>query len=387
MAYYPRPNYVGNALQGLTQQFSQMPVQNAEIANRRTLAELATRRADYDMAKDNAMAPIRDLQVRQAKDEIAKLDRPLSLYDYIPPDSPELEAFTFADQKVGGTPRDEIGRLLKFEHGIDLDDKQGFTRDGKPLPFSERQKYLGIVQRVIGTRTDPVTAAQIQAQKIEHKLNSGLPVSDEEKARLSAFRKMGPKDELKLYETWQQRLLNDQAYAKSRGYEDPYVDNQIKYIEDKIGERREKIKTAEDRAFQRELAGLKSEGKDSDFMSAYKQWATLPGNEGKPALEFKKLWDKTDGGKIGGLSIDQLVDNTRGHYNMQMRAMIDPDTGLVRSKQEAAYAEVLKKYNDDQALIAKGLPPKWFDPNAEINTEPPPDEEPVIAPKSWRDFQ
>jgi hypothetical protein len=232
-----------------------------------------------------------------------------------------------------------------------------------------------------------VTAARIQAQKIEHKMANGLPVSPEEKSKLNAYRKMGPKDELQLYETWQQRLLSDQAYAKSRGYEDPYVDNQIKYIEGKINERREAIKTADERNFQRELLGLKSQGKDSDFWASYKQWSSIPGNENKPAVEFKKIWDNTGGGKIGGLSIDQLVDNTRGHYNMQMRAMIDPDTGLVRSGQEAAYADVLKKYNEDQMLIAQGKAPKWFDPNAEIAVEPPPDDEVVPPPKSWRDFQ
>ena len=69
---------------------------------------------------------------------------------------------------------------------------------------------------------------------------------------------------------------------------------------------------------------------------------------------------KEDEGKTKELTKAQLIDDTRGHYSMLMKIMIDPDTGIIRSGQEKAYNSLLSKMTTDQKAIGRGEQPSWL---------------------------
>ena len=65
-------------------------------------------------------------------------------------------------------------------------------------------------------------------------------------------------------------------------------------------------------------------------------------------------------GKTKKLTQAQLIDDTRGHYNLLMKIMIDPDTGVLREGQEEAYNNLLTRMSADLRAIGQGKEPSWL---------------------------
>ena len=65
-------------------------------------------------------------------------------------------------------------------------------------------------------------------------------------------------------------------------------------------------------------------------------------------------------GETKPLTQAQLIDDTRGHYTLLMKIMIDPDTGVLRSGQEEAYNNLLSRMSADLRAIGQGEEPSWL---------------------------